>query len=110
MKESNFQKQLINEIKQRLPGAIVLKNDSSYIQGIPDLSVFYKDRYAMLEVKISEAASKQPNQTYYIDYFAEQGAFACFIFPENKEAALSKMMQYFMHKPLHVCGGAYVQI
>ena len=111
MKESDFQKQVIDDIKRRIPGAIVLKNDSSYIQGIPDLSVFYKDRYAMLEVKKSENASKQPNQTYYVEHFANQGAFASFIYPENKEDILTKLVQYLTyHKALYVCGGAHVSV
>ena len=35
--ESNFQANLIKELKNIFPGCIVMKNDSSYIQGIPDL-------------------------------------------------------------------------
>ena len=39
MLESNFQAQLIKELKKMFPGCIVIKNDSSYIQGIPDLTI-----------------------------------------------------------------------
>lgn len=54
MKESAFQAKLIREIKKRFPGAIVLKNDPNYIQGFPDLTILYKDRWAVLEIKQSE--------------------------------------------------------
>ena len=67
MLESKFQAKLIKEIKERFPGCVVLKNDSSYLQGVPDLSIFYKDRWAMLEVKQSARASHRPNQSYYVD-------------------------------------------
>ena len=39
MLESSFQGQLIKELKKKFPGCIVTKNDSSYIQGIPDLTI-----------------------------------------------------------------------
>ena len=50
-RESQFQRELINEIKDRFPGCIVMKNDPNYIQGIPDLIVLYNDRWAALECK-----------------------------------------------------------
>ena len=36
MKENVFQSKLVKEIKDMLPGCIVMKNDAGYIQGIPD--------------------------------------------------------------------------
>ena len=51
MLERNFQSKLIKELKERFPGCMVLKNDPNYIQGIPDLSIFYKDKWATLECK-----------------------------------------------------------
>ena len=50
-KESAFQKGLINDLKKRFPGCMVLKNDPNYIQGIPDLLVLYEGRWAALECK-----------------------------------------------------------
>ena len=94
MLERNFQADLIKEIKTRFPGCIVLKNDPNYIQGFPDLTVFYEDRWALLETKRSKTASHRPNQDYYI----EQGnnmSFARFISPENKEEVLNELQQAF---------------
>ena len=89
-KESKFQTELIYEIKQRFPGCIVMKNDPKYIQGIPDLTVLYNDKWAMLECKRSEKESKRPNQEYYISKLSEM-SYASFIYPENKEAVLDEL-------------------
>jgi len=90
MKESQFQASLIKEIKRRLPGCIVLKNDASYIQGVPDLLVLFNNRWAALEVKKSEKASHQPNQDYYVETMNRM-SFSAFVFPENKEDVLNDM-------------------
>ena len=49
MRESQFQAQLIKKLNKMLPGIIILKNDPNYIQGIPDLILLYKNRWAALE-------------------------------------------------------------
>lgn len=91
-KESAFQKRLIDSIKEMLPGAIVLKNDSSYIQGIPDLLVLYNDKWAALECKKDKKAKKQPNQEYYISSMNDM-SYAAFIFPENEREVLDALQQ-----------------
>jgi len=93
-KENEFQANLIKEIKARFPGAVVLKNDANYIQGIPDLSVFYGPHWAMLECKRSDSASKRPNQDYYIGKL-DNMSFASFISPENKEEVLNELERSF---------------
>ncbi len=94
MKESDFQAKLIKEIKQRFPGCIVLKNDSSYIQGIPDLLILYEENWAALECKRSSGAHRRPNQKYYIEKM-DAMSFASFIFPEIKEDVLNDMEHTF---------------
>lgn len=92
MRERDFQKNLIKEIKTRLPGCIVMKNDSSYIQGIPDLTVLYGNRWAFLEVKKSKSASHRPNQDIYIDKANnEMKSYGAFIYPKNKGDILDEM-------------------
>lgn len=89
-RENKFQSGLIKEIKNRLPGCIVLKNDPTYCQGIPDLLILYEDHWAALECKRSSDASLQPNQEYYVRRM-NQMSYASFIYPENKEEVLYGM-------------------
>lgn len=93
-KESQFQRDLISELEQRFPGSIVVKNDSNYIQGIPDLTIFYHDKWASLECKKSEKAEKQPNQEYYVEKMNNM-SFSRFIYPENKEEVLHDLEHTF---------------
>lgn len=95
MKESDFQKNLIHELKDRYPKCIVTKNDSSYIQGIPDLTIFYENKWATLECKKDRKASHQPNQDHYVNKMNEM-SFSSFIFPENKEDVLDELDEFFM--------------
>ena len=92
MLESKFQSQLIKEIKTRFPGAIVLKLDPNYIQGLPDLLVLYEDRWAALECKASSKASHRPNQEFYISEMNAM-SYANFIYPENKEEVMDELQQ-----------------
>ena len=94
MLENKFQANLIKEIKQMFPGCIVMKNDASYIQGIPDLLVLYRDKWASLEVKKSTKAKRQPNQQYYVGLMNEM-SFSRFISPENKDEILNELHLYF---------------
>lgn len=86
-KENDYQSKLIPRIKARFPGCEVLKNDSQYIQGIPDLTVLTEDGWALLEVKRSADEPKQPNQEHYVNRFNEMG-FSAFIHPLNEEEVL----------------------
>ena len=92
--ESKFQKELMDEIKERYPGCIILKNDSGYIQGFPDWTILYKDKWAVLEAKRNDKASHQPNQEYYVDKLNSM-SFSRFVYPENKEQVLEELQQIF---------------
>ena len=94
MLESKFQANLIKEIKSTFPGCVVMKNDSSHIQGIPDLLVLYKNKWGSLEVKKSANAKHQPNQDYYVNKMNEM-SFSRFIYPENKDEVLYELKQKF---------------
>ena len=94
MKESKFQRDLIKELERRFPGCIVMKNDANYIQGIPDLTILYQDKWATLECKKSSSASFRPNQKRYIDKMNEM-SFSAAIFPENREEVLDELQHAF---------------
>lgn len=90
--ESGFQDKLIADIKSMFHGCMVFKMDQ--VQGIPDLLVLYKDRWAALECKRSANAKKQPNQEYYVGLMDDM-SFSRFVSPENKEEVLNELYQAF---------------
>ena len=92
--ERDFQSSLIKELKKIFPGCMVMKLDSGYIQGIPDLLVLHNDKWATLECKKYKGAKKQPNQEYYVGRMNEM-SFSRFICPENKEEVLCELQQTF---------------
>lgn len=94
MLESNYQNKLIRVLEKLLPGCIVLKNDANLRQGIPDLLILYKNKWAALEVKASSNEPEQPNQQYWIETMQEM-SFASFIWPAVEEEVLDALQQSF---------------
>jgi len=92
--ENKYQAGLIDRIKDRFGGCIVLKNDPRYIRGIPDLLVLHNDKWAALETKREENASRRPLQGYYVKRM-NQMSYASFISPENEEDVLDEMDKAF---------------
>jgi hypothetical protein len=92
--ESLFQAKLIKELETIFPGCWVLKNDANYKQGVPDLIVLWKNKWAMLECKASATANRQPNQEHYISELGKM-SFASFIHPGNKEQVLDALQRTF---------------
>lgn len=97
MLERDYQADLIKRIQTRFPGALVLKNDTSYLQGIPDLTVLHGTNWAELEVKPNPRARRQPNQEYYVDRLNRM-SYAAFIYPENEDDILAEI-QYAFQSP-----------
>lgn len=95
--ESKFQKDFIDKVKARYPGSIALKNDSGYIQGFPDWTILYKDKWAVLEMKKERGARKQPNQEYYVETLNKM-SFSRFVFPENEDEVLEDLDILFKRK------------
>lgn len=93
-RENEYQAKLIKRLKTMFPGCIVQKNDSSYIQGIPDLTILHGNRWATLECKREANAPKQPNQDYYVNRMNEM-SFSRFIYPENEEEVLNELSEAF---------------
>lgn len=87
MSERRYQAELIKRLRELFPGCLILKNDSSYMQGVPDLIILYHDRWGMLEVKASANSAFQQNQAYYVSELNRM-SFAAFIYPENEEEVL----------------------
>ena len=94
MLENRFKTNLIADIEEMFPGCIILHMDPNEIQGIPDLLILYKDKWAALEGKKSANATHRPNQDYYVELMNSM-SFASFIYPENKEEVLHELQQAF---------------
>ena len=95
--ERIFQSELIKELKELFPGCIILKNDPTYIQGIPDLLILFEDKWAALEVKKCITASHRPNQEFYVNKMGRM-SYANFIYPENKEVVLNELQETFFSR------------
>ena len=95
MLENRFKTKLIKEIREMLPGCIITHLDPNEIQGIPDLLILYKNKWAVLEGKKFATASHQPNQDYYVSLMDDM-SFACFVYPENKDEVLDKLYLHFI--------------
>lgn len=94
MLENKFQANLIKKLKKLFPDCFVLKNDPTYLQGVPDLLVLYKDKWAALECKKSANARHQPNQDYYVARMDDM-SFSAFIYPENEEEVINELKHRF---------------
>jgi hypothetical protein len=95
--ERDFQPKLIEKLRELFPDCLILKNDSAYLQGIPDLSIFFEDRWAMLEVKKSEKSTYEPNQEFYLQMLNEM-SFAARIDPSNEQEVL-RALQHALTAP-----------
>ena len=94
-KESEFQHQLIKQLKSEFPECIVLKNDANYIQGFPDLTVLFPNgRWAVLECKRNESASRRPNQEFYVNKLNDM-SFSKFVSPDNVKDVIYELHQTF---------------
>lgn len=93
--ERDFQKETKYKLKVIFPGCIVKRNSVDDIQGFPDITVFWRGKFAMLEFKRSESASKRPNQEYWIEQIRSIGGYADFIYPENEEVIFAELAEWF---------------
>ena len=94
MAENRYQAALIKKLKNLFPGCVILKNDSSYQQGMLDLIILWRKYWASLEVKDSATARLRPNQQYFVEQLDEM-SFAAIIYPENEAEVLSALQQAF---------------
>lgn len=94
MLENRFKTALVNDLENLFPGCIILHMDPNEIQGIPDLLILYKNKWAALEGKRFAKAPHRPNQEYYVELMNRM-SYASFIYPENKEEVLDELQHTF---------------
>ena len=95
MLENKFKTDLIRKLEYTFPGCIVIHLDPNEIQGIPDLLILYKNKWAALEGKRDANAPARPNQPYYVDLLNHM-SFASFIYPENEHWVIQRLREHFM--------------
>lgn len=89
--KEGYKAKLVVTLKRMFPGCLIVHNDpASSHQGIPDLTILYNDRWAMLEVKAAADSKEQPNQRHYVEKY-NGFSFASFIYPENEEEVLNAL-------------------
>lgn len=92
--EGKFQDKLVHDLEAIFPDCMIQKNDANYRQGVPDLLILFKNRWALLEVKKSKNEKPRPNQPWYVAW-AQRNSFGAFIFPENRDEVLAELSEYF---------------
>lgn len=99
MLESKFQSEVIQDLTEMFGefhkgGCMILLNDAEYMQGIPDILILYKDKWAMLEAKRDVNSPYRPNQEWYIDML-DKMSYASVIYPGNKEMVYDDLQRTF---------------
>lgn len=92
--ENQYQTKVIRKLRRLFPGCVVMKADSGYQQGIPDLILLFGNTWAALEVKIEASAKEQPNQRFFVEQL-DAMSFGAFIYPENEAEVLNALQQAF---------------
>lgn len=97
--EGNFKEKLIKDIEKEFPGCIVTKLEADFKNGIPDVLVLHKDKWATLECKKNEKEvyKQRPNkmaQDHYVSSM-DKMSFSRYVYPENKEEVLNELKIHF---------------
>lgn len=94
MLEAVFQAQVIKDIERRLPDSIVLKLDTEFRQGVPDLLVLDGWFWGTLECKRRNPrpSDYEPNQPWYIEKM-DGMSFSICIYPANAEEVLNELQR-----------------
>lgn len=96
-RESAFQTRFVKKLRDMFPGAIILKNDANYQQGIPDWVLMWGPHWALLEIKPQRPRSSadfEVNQEWFIAHADEMSFGAC-VYPENEQEVLHALQQTF---------------
>lgn len=94
MNEGSYQTNLCEKIREKIPGALIMKTDPTFVQGIPDLLILKNEKWAALEVKKDKKASHRPNQDFYVNKLNDW-SYAAVIFPENEKEILNELEHTF---------------
>lgn len=93
--EGKFQDALKTSLEEIFVGCLILKNDANLQQGVPDLLILFRDKWAFLEVKKSGKEKPRPNQPYWVAW-GQKHSFGSFVFPENRDEVIKELFEFFM--------------
>ncbi len=92
---AGYKARLMKELELRFPGCVIIHLDPNTVhQGVPDMLILYRNKWAMLETKAAANSAKRPNQEFFVNFYNEL-AFAAFIYPEIEEDVLNDLQQAF---------------
>lgn len=92
--EGKFQSALVTSLEEIFTGCLIQKNDANYRQGVPDLLILFRDKWALLECKKSANETPRPNQPYYVAW-AKQHSYGSFVYPENRDQVIKELFHFF---------------
>lgn len=92
--EGKFQDKLVGSLSEIFTDCLILKNDPNMRQGIPDLLILFRGKWALLEVKKSENEKPRPNQPWYVAW-AQRNSFGSFVYPENRDEVVKELYDFF---------------
>lgn len=91
---NGFKKRLKDRLVSTFPRCMIFDLNPNDNQGIPDLLILFRDRWASLEAKGYFNSPHRPNQDYYVDLMNNM-SFSSFIFPENEEQVIEQLHNHF---------------
>lgn len=93
-KETKFERELMKDLEELLPGCYIFKLDPTQYYGIPDRLILWQQHWIALECKESEDAEVQPNQPWHVEVMNNM-SFAAFVYPENRKEILDAICSTF---------------
>lgn len=97
--EGNFKRKLIKDLEKEFPDSIITKLEADYKNGIPDILILHKDKWATLEAKPTKAdvTKERQNKLAQDHYVAKMNSmgYSSYIYPENKQEVLNELKIHF---------------
>ena len=93
-KETRFERELVKDLYQLLPGCYIFKLDPQQNQGIPDRLVLFRDTWFSFECKESAGAAHRPNQDIHVEVMNNM-SFSTFVYPENRKEFIRAICDTF---------------
>ena len=92
MREGKFQTWFREQLEFCFPGCLVVKLDTRYATGVPDLIMLWENKWATFEMKDGPNAKRQPLQDHYVEKMNDM-SFSAFVHPENFEEVLDAVQR-----------------